>query len=85
MRDEGEAMIRRSIIVRADWDDAAAVWVATSADIAGLAVEADSVEALAPKVAAAVADLLELNGLPGDGADVPVHIMAERVVRASVA
>ncbi|WP_205908131.1 DUF1902 domain-containing protein [Rhizobium wuzhouense] len=56
-------MNMRSIIVRATWDDEAEVWVATSNDIEGLAVESDSMEKLQPKVMAAVADLLELNGI----------------------
>jgi hypothetical protein len=33
-------MKHKSIIVRADWDDEANVWVAMSADIDGLATEA---------------------------------------------
>ncbi|GAB4337211.1 MAG: hypothetical protein OHK0047_26800 [Leptolyngbyaceae cyanobacterium] len=32
--------------VSAFWDEAAAVWVATSEDIPGLATEADTIEAL---------------------------------------
>jgi Domain of unknown function (DUF1902) len=56
-------MNMRSIIVRATWDDEAEVWVATSNDIEGLAVESESMEKLQPKVMAAVADLLELNGI----------------------
>jgi predicted RNase H-like HicB family nuclease len=51
------------IIVRADWDDEAKVWVATSSDIDGLATEADTLEALRGKVLAMVAELLELNGI----------------------
>ena len=77
----------RSLIVRADWDDEAKVWVATSTEIDGLAVEADTLEALSRKVELAVAELIELNGLPAgsDGTgDVPVHIMAERLFRVPV-
>ncbi|WP_244446630.1 DUF1902 domain-containing protein [Neorhizobium galegae] len=44
------------------WDEEASVWVATSNDIEGLAVEADTMEELEPKVKAALADLIELNG-----------------------
>ncbi|MBC7281188.1 DUF1902 domain-containing protein [Hoeflea sp.] len=51
-----------SIIVRADWDDEASAWVATSGDVEGLCIEADTVEALEPKGLAANKDLLELNG-----------------------
>ncbi|MEQ9241742.1 DUF1902 domain-containing protein [Roseovarius indicus] len=72
-----------SIIVRAEWDEEALVWVATSKDIDGLAVEAESFEALQPKVLAAVTDLVELNGFEGDGSlpDIPVHIMTDQLTR----
>ena len=70
-----------SIIVRADWDEEAAVWVASSNDVEGLAVEADTLEALEPKVVAAITDLLELNGFTSDLPEIPIHIMAEQLVR----
>ncbi|MDF0600089.1 DUF1902 domain-containing protein [Psychromarinibacter sp. C21-152] len=72
-----------SIIVRADWDDEAQVWVATSHDVDGLAVESDTLEALKDKVVAAITDLLELNGFAGDGGlpEIPVHIMSEQMAR----
>jgi hypothetical protein len=68
-----------SIIVKADWDSDAAVWVATSTDISGLAVEASSLETLQTKVMAAVADLIELNGSPSQLPEIPVHIMSSHV------
>lgn len=52
-----------SIIVRAEWDEEASVWVATSNDIDGLAVEADTLEALKTKVTDAICDLVEMNGI----------------------
>lgn len=70
-----------SIFVRADWDEEAGVWVATSNDIDGLAVEAETLEALSPKVLSAISDLLELNGISSDLAEIPVHIMAEQLAR----
>ncbi|MFN4206089.1 MAG: DUF1902 domain-containing protein [Agrobacterium albertimagni] len=72
-------MNMRSIIVRATWDDEAEVWLATSNDIEGLAVESESMEKLQPKVMAAVADLLELNGVGSDLPEIPVHIVAEQI------
>lgn len=72
-------MIRQSIIVRADWDPEAKVWVASSADIAGLAVEAETIEALEGKVVAALSDLIELNGFESSLSEIPVHIMAEQL------
>jgi hypothetical protein len=70
-----------SIIVRASWDDEAEVWVASSKDIDGLSVEAPTLEGLEPKVVAALSDLIELNGIGSDLAEIPVHIMAEQLLR----
>lgn len=74
-------MKKHTIIVRADWDEEAGVWVATTNDIDGLAVEAETLEKLADKVCAAIVDLVELNGFEAGGADVPVHIMADKLLR----
>ncbi|MFS2179353.1 DUF1902 domain-containing protein [Rhizobium pisi] len=74
-------MKHMSIVVRANWDDGAAVWVASSGDIEGLAVEADTFEALTAEVVAAITDLLELNGFPSNLPEIPIHIMAEKLVR----
>jgi len=45
----------------ADWDPEARVWVATSADVPGLATEAPTVEALADKLRIMIPELLEAN------------------------
>lgn len=76
-------MKRVSIIVRAEWDEEAKVWVATSEDIEGLAVEAGNFESLREKVLGAICDLVELNGFEGNGSlpDIPVHIMSEQMTR----
>jgi hypothetical protein len=74
-------MRHSSIIVRAAWDDEAGVWVATSTDIDGLAVEAATIEALEPNVLAALSDLIELNGIESDLPEIPVHIMTEQLTR----
>ena len=73
-------MKHASIIVRVDWDEEAAVWVASSNGIEGLAVEADTLEAIEPKVVAAITDLLELNGFTSSLPEIPIHIMAEHLV-----
>ena len=72
------------ILVRADWDDDAQVWVASSEDIDGLSVEADTLEALKEKVTGAICDLVELNGFSqgnSDAPDIPIHIMSEQLAR----
>jgi hypothetical protein len=47
--------------IDAVWDAAAAVWVATSDDVPGLATEADTIEALSQKLRQIIPDLLLLN------------------------
>lgn len=74
-------MQKHSIIVRADWDEDAGVWVATTTDIDGLAVEAETLEKLSDKVCAAIIDLVELNGFAGNTADIPVHLLADKLLR----
>ena len=69
------------ILVRAEWDDEAKVWVATSTDIDGLATEAATLEELRDKVLAMVGELAELNGLLSDLPEIPVHIIAGQTAR----
>lgn len=73
-----------SIVVRADWDADAKVWVASSNDVDGLAVESATLEQLEPKVLAALSDLLELNGIQVDLPEIPVHIMAQQLAKLPV-
>ena len=54
--------MKHQIVVRATWDAEAQVWVATSDDIKGLAIEAATVELLEQKVVPAIQDLIDLNG-----------------------
>ena len=67
----------RPIVVHADWDADAAVWVATTQDIRGLVTEADTIEALRAKLPGMIVDLLEEYGVT----DMPASI--EIVARAS--
>ena len=67
----------KPIIVHADWDPEASVWVATTPDLRGLVTEADSIEALRAKLPGMIIDLLEENGVT----DFPASI--EIVARAS--
>jgi hypothetical protein len=67
----------RPIVIHADWDPDAAVWVATTQDLRGLVTEADSIEALRAKLPGMILDLLEENGI----SDLPASI--ELIARAS--
>jgi len=67
----------RPIIVHADWDAEASVWVATSQDIRGLVTEAHTMESLRAKLPGMILDLLEETGI----SDLPASI--EIIARAS--
>ena len=47
--------------IKMTWDKEAAVWVATSDDVPGLALESGSFDALIERVKYAVPELMELN------------------------
>jgi predicted RNase H-like HicB family nuclease len=72
-----ERTVAKPIIVHADWDPEAAVWVATTPDLRGLVTEAESIEALRAKLPGMILDLLEESGI----SDLPASI--EIVARAS--
>jgi len=56
----------RSITINARWDAEASVWLATSNDVPGLVVEADTWPAMIEEVRLVLPDLLELSGERGD-------------------
>ena len=72
-----------SIVINADWDPEAEVWVATSDDILGLVTEADTLETLRSKIGPIMEDLIELNKLNFDLEKDPVNIVARDVQRAT--
>jgi predicted RNase H-like HicB family nuclease len=67
----------RPIVVTADWDPEAEVWVATSRDLRGLVTEAETLEALRAKLPGMILDLLEEAGQ----SDLPASV--EIIARAS--
>ncbi len=48
--------------IRAEWDEDAAVWVAISDDVPGLATEEATLEGLIRKLKVMIPELLEANG-----------------------
>ena len=52
----------RDISIHARWDGEAAVWIATSEDVPGLVIEADSWPSMIEEVRLVLPDLLELSG-----------------------
>jgi predicted RNase H-like HicB family nuclease len=67
----------RPIVIHADWDAEAGVWVATTSDLRGLVTEAETIEALRAKLPGMIHDLLEEYGI----SDLPASI--EIVARGS--
>jgi predicted RNase H-like HicB family nuclease len=73
----------RSIVIHADWDPEAAVWVATTNDLKGLVAEAESVEALRAKLPGMILDLLEEYGVSDPPASIEIIARAsDRLVAA---
>lgn len=56
----------RPITIIACWDDAAGVWIATSDDVAGLVVEAETWANMIDETRLVLPDLLDLAGQPSD-------------------
>lgn len=77
-------MLDRTILVRAHWDDAAQVWVATSDDVPGLVTEAETVEALRGKLLVLIPELLEANDIVSDLDEIPIQIISEQTTLISI-
>jgi len=56
----------RSITIDARWDGEVSVWIATSNDVPGLVVEADTWPAMIEEVRLVLPDFLELSGERSD-------------------
>ena len=65
----------RLINIDARWDNDAGVWIATSADVAGLVVEAGTWPSLMDEVKLVLPDLLDLSGQSAD--DISLTFKAE--------
>ena len=63
--------------IRAEWDEEAEVWVATSDDVPGLVTEADTQEQLIAKLKTLIPELLVANGID-TGAEVPFELLTRR-------
>jgi hypothetical protein len=59
-------MAVKPLFVRAEWDEEASVWVATSDDVPGLATEEATMEGLIEKLKLIIPELLKANGLQID-------------------
>ncbi len=59
--------MKRNLQIDASWDDEAKVWLATSADVSGLCVEAETWAGMMEEVRLILPDLMPLNGQSADG------------------
>lgn len=55
----------RDISIQARWDGEASVWIATSADVPGLVVEADTWPGMIEEVRLVLPDLMDVSGQGG--------------------
>jgi len=54
-------MKSKPLFIRAEWDEDAGVWVASSDDVPGLATEGDTWEGLVGKLKVMIPELLDAN------------------------
>jgi len=76
-------MTLKPFFIRAEWDEEAGVWAATSDDVPGLVTEAPTMEDLITKLRIVVPELLEANGVKV-GQEVPFELMTRRFEIASI-
>lgn len=67
----------KPLFIRAEWDEEAKVWVATSDDVPGLATEAVTMEALREKLKVMIPELLMANNVSFQD-EVPFEILTRR-------
>ena len=67
----------KPLFIRAEWDDEAMVWVATSDDVPGLATEAVTMEDLIGKLKVMIPELLMANNTVIED-EVPFEIITRR-------
>ena len=63
----------KPLFIRAEWDDEARVWVATSDDVPGLATEEESLEGLVEKLKIVIPELSNLDIQPTRFSNKPVY------------
>jgi predicted RNase H-like HicB family nuclease len=69
--------MQKIYFVRAEWDDEAKVWVATSDDVPGLATEAETMEELSKKLEVMIPELLTENGYL-DAGEISYEVLARK-------
>lgn len=70
-------MTRKPFFIRAEWDEEASVWVATSDDVPGFATEEDTLEGLIEKLKILIPELLDANGFIEEHG-IPFEVLTRR-------
>jgi len=70
-------MYGKPLFVRAEWDEVARVWVATSDDVPGLATEEDKFRGPNRKAEVMIPELLDVNEAKGER-EVPFELLTRR-------
>jgi predicted RNase H-like HicB family nuclease len=70
--------MQKIYFVRAEWDDEAKVWVATSDDVPGLATEAETMEELSKKLEVMIPELLTENRYLDTG-EISYEVLAHKL------
>ena len=70
--------MQKIYFVRAEWDDEAKVWVATSDDVPGLATEAETMEELSKKLEVMIPELLTENRYL-DAGEISYEVLARKL------
>ncbi len=70
-------MYGKPLLVRAEWDEVARVWVATSDDVPGLSTEEDNLDGLIEKLKLMIPELLDVNEAKGVR-EVPFELLTRR-------
>jgi predicted RNase H-like HicB family nuclease len=73
----------RPIVIHADWDPEAGVWVATTRGLRGLVTEADTIEALRAKLPGMILDLLEEYEITDPPASIEIVARASDTLTAA--
>ena len=61
--------------INAEWDEEARVWVATSHDVDGLAIEASTMDALLERLKIVIPELMEANHKAMVGDELPFMLV----------
>jgi len=67
----------KPLFIRAEWDEEAQIWVASSDDVPGLATEEETLEGLISKLKIMIPELLDANGSDVKH-DVPFELFSRR-------